>query len=148
MTRARLLRRALFSAAEAAGAQTFTVKELSADKAYASVDNFAAMDALKVAPYAAFKSHHTGAAGGLFQKAFHYFSFNRDEFLAHYHKRSNIESTVNMVKAKFGDSVRSETDVAMTNEALCKFLCHNICCLVSAFYELGIEAKFWPAAAQ
>ncbi len=27
---------------------------------------------------------------------------------------------------------------------LCKFLCHNICCLISAHCELGIESTFWP----
>ena len=59
---------------------------------------------------------------------FHYFKFNRDEFLNHYHKRSNVESTFSMIKAKFGDFVRRKTDVAMTNEVLCKVLCHNLCC--------------------
>ena len=38
---------------------------------------------------------------------FHYFQFRRDEFLAHYHKRSNVESTFSMIKAKFGDHLRS-----------------------------------------
>jgi hypothetical protein len=28
-------------------------------------------------------------------------------------------------------------------EVLTKVLCHNLCCLVSAFFELGIDAKFW-----
>ena len=74
---------------------------------------------------------------------FHYFAFNRLEFLGHYHKRSNVESTFSMIKAKFRDHVRSKTDVAMTNEVLCKILCHNICCLIQAMYELGIEPTFW-----
>jgi hypothetical protein len=30
----------------------------------------------------------------------------------------------------------------MKNEVLCKVLCHNICCLISAFYELGITPDF------
>jgi transposase len=80
--------------------------------------------------------------GGLFEKMFHYFQFNREDFLAHYHQRSNIESTVMMVKTKFGDAVRSKSEVAAKNEVLAKILCHNICCLISAMYELGIEAKF------
>jgi hypothetical protein len=45
-----------------------------------------------------------------------------------------------MIKAKFRDHVRSKTDVAMTNEVLCKILCHNICCLIQAMYELGMVA--------
>ena len=47
-----------------------------------------------------------------------------------------------MMKAKFGDSLRSKTDVAMVNETLCKVLCHNMCCMLQSACELGIEAKF------
>jgi transposase len=53
---------------------------------------------------------------------FHYFLFKRDEFLKHYHQRSNVKSTFSMMKRKFGDSLRSKTDVAMVNETLCKIL--------------------------
>ncbi len=74
---------------------------------------------------------------------FHYFQFKREEFLKLYHNRSNVESTFSMLKAKFGDSVRSKTDVAMKNEVLCKILCHNICCLISAMFELGVDPIFW-----
>ena len=48
------------------------------------------------------------------------FKFRRDDFLQHYHKRSNVESTFGMMKRKFGDGLRSKTDVAMVNETLCK----------------------------
>ena len=73
---------------------------------------------------------------------FHYFQYRREEFLKHYHKRSNIES---MVKRKFGDAVRSRTDTAMENEVLCKILCHNLCCLIQEQGKLGIVADFWPS---
>ncbi len=39
--------------------------------------------------------------------------------------------------------VRSRSDVAMKNEIYCKFLCHNICCVIMAQRELGIEGSFW-----
>ena len=52
-------------------------------------------------------------AVGTWSKMFHYFQFRRDDFLAHYHKRSNVESTFSMMKHKFGDSLRSKTDVAI-----------------------------------
>jgi transposase len=64
------------------------------------------------------------------------------EFLQHYHKRSNVESTFSMIKAKFGDAVRSKTDTAMVNEVLCKIVCHNICCLIQETHELGIDPQF------
>jgi hypothetical protein len=80
---------------------------------------------------------------------FHFFHLHREAFLSRYHQRSNVESTFSMVKAKFGDGVRSKTDVAMRNECLCKFLCHNICCVISAMHELGIDPTFraeWSVA--
>ncbi len=52
--------------------------------------------------------------------------------MRNYHKRSNVESTFMMIKAKFGDSLRSRTKTAQINEALLKVLCHNICCLIQS----------------
>ena len=123
-------------------AQNFTMAEVSADKGYLSDRNVNEVARHGATPFIAFKDNSTARLGGVWSKMFHYFSFKKDEYLAHYHKRSNIESTISMIKAKFGDSVRSKTDVAMKNEALCKILCHNICCLISAIYELGIDPTF------
>lgn len=120
----------------------FEMKQVSADKAYASKANFNTIAAVGAEPFIAFKSNATGAVGGLFGKAFHYFSFHREEFLEHYHRRSMVESTFSMVKRKFGDSVRGKNDVAMRNEVLAKFVCHNICCLVAAIYEQGLSPVF------
>lgn len=128
-------------------AKNFTIGEVSADKAYASVDNFEAVAECGGTGFMAFKSNATGAAGGLFQKMFHYFQFKQDEYMKHYHLRSNVESTFSMCKRKFGDSVRSKTETAMVNEVLCKFLCHNLCCLIQEECELGIDPIFWPEAA-
>ncbi len=124
-------------------ARDFTIGEVSADKAYASLENFEAVAEMGGTAFIAFKSNTTGGVGGLFEKMFHYFQFRREEFLGHYHKRSNVESTFSAVKRKFGDSVRSKTDVAMVNEVLCKLLCHNICCVIQEQVELGIEPVFW-----
>ena len=79
---------------------------------------------------------------------FHYFQFKQEEYLTHYHKRSNVESTFSMVKRKFGDSVRSKSDAAMVNEVLCKLLAHNLCCLIQEECELGIDTVFWPEKAE
>ena len=135
-------------------AKNFPVSEVSADKGYSTIDNHAAIARLGATPFIAFKRTATGTGGHVplsrdksaWEKMFHYFAFQRDEFLAHYHKRSNVESAVSMIKAKFGDSVRSRTETAMRNEALCKVLCHNICCVISAIYELGIEPNFLRVA--
>ena len=124
-------------------AESFRVREVSADKGYSSLENHDAITALGAVPFIAFKANATGAAGGTFEKAFHYFQFRKQDFLNHYHKRSNVELTVSMMKEKFRDHVRSKTDIAMKNEVLCKVLCHNICCLISAIYELDLEPVFW-----
>jgi len=77
----------------------------------------------------------------------HYYLYRRDDFLGFYHRRSNVETTFHMIKAKFGTRIRSKTAVAATNEVLCKVLCHNLCVVVQSIYELGIEATFWQASA-
>jgi hypothetical protein len=129
-----------------ATAENFKLNEVSADKGYGSLKNYKAIQYHGATPYIAFKSNHTGRGAGLWQKMFHMFHFKADEFAQHYHKRSNVESTFSMIKAKFRDHVRSKTDVAMVNEVLCKILCHNICCLIQESYELGISTVFWEAA--
>ncbi len=123
----------------------FAIKGVSADKAYLSVENVETVHAVGGTPFIAPKSSTTGNAGGLFERMYHYYCFNRDEFLARYHKRSNVESTFSAVKRKFGDSVRSRNSTAMVNEVLCKFLLNNLCCVILSQIELGIEARFWDA---
>lgn len=120
-------------------AKSFTMKEVSADKGYSGEPAHAAIASVGATPFIMFKANTTGGIGGLFAKMFHFFNYKREEFLAHYHQRSNVESTVMMVKTKFGDAVRSKTETAARNEVLAKILCHNICCLISAIYELGIQ---------
>lgn len=122
--------------------KNFAISEVSADKGYSSKSNTEVIVKHGATPFIAFKSNATGAGGGLWEKMHHYFQFKRSEYLSHYHKRSNVESTFSMIKAKFRDHVRSKTDVAMKNEVLCKVLCHNICCLVSAIYELNLVPTF------
>jgi transposase len=123
-------------------AKTFTVKEVAADKAYASMLNFDTVDSVGGTLYAAFKDSATGKVGGIYGKMYHYFAMNQEEYMQHYHRRSMIESTFSMIKRKFGDSVRAKTELAMKNEVLAKFVCHNICCVISAIYERGIDPKF------
>jgi transposase len=126
-----------------ATAANFKVREVSADKGYGSVKNYKAIQRHGATPYIAFKSIHTGKAGGLWQRMYHLWQFHHADFLRHYHKRSNVESVFSMIKAKFRDHVRSKTDVAMVNEVLCKIICHNICCLIQESHELGIDTAFW-----
>ncbi len=124
----------------------FTINEVSADKAYSSEKNMKTVLDYGGMPYIAFKSNSSGTGsttGQIFKNMYHYYSLNQERFFEHYHKRSNVETTFMMIKAKFGDSLRSKTETAMVNEALCKVLCHNLCCLITSMHELGLKPKFW-----
>jgi len=148
-----------------ATAQNFVMQEVSADKAYLSVANLQTVVDHQAMPYIPFKSNSLpeNTAGlktrhsqirrqqakqksKLWHQMYHYFQFNQQWFLQQYHKRSNVETTFSMIKAKFGDSLRSKTETAQINEALCKVLAHNICCLIQSMYELNIKPEFWAAA--
>jgi len=128
----------------------FRVSEVSADKGYLSAKNVVAIRDAGAYPFIAFKKNSTdhgktGKASKMWRDMFHFFLWKHDEFLECYHKRSNVETTFSMIKRKFGDSLRSKTDVAMVNEALCKILCHNLVVLIHEMFELGIDPVFLPS---
>jgi transposase len=126
-------------------AKNFKIDELSGDKAYSSRANMELINELGAVPYIPFRKNATGRAKGsaMWKKMYHYFEYKHEEFLEHYHKRSNAETTFHMIKSKFGDSVRSKTEVAQVNEVLLKVLCHNICVIIQEMFELGIEPNFF-----
>ena len=124
---------------EATASNGFSMEEVSADKAYSSRNNLACVDELGGTAYIPFKSNSTGNADGklIWRKMYDYFTYNREEFMQHYHLRSNVESTFSMIKAKFTDLVRSKDRTAQVNEVLLKILCHNIVVLIHETNELG-----------
>ena len=73
---------------------------------------------------------------------YHYFMMNREDFMEHYHKRSNVETTFMMVKTKFGDKLKSKKWTAQKNELLCKLIAHNIVVVIHEMHELGIKPDF------
>lgn len=137
-----------------ATACNFPIGEVSADKAYGTVRNADTIAGHGGIPFIAFKSTHTGRGGhsrpsgsGAWSKMFGYFMYRREEFVAHYHKRSNVEATFSMIKRKFGDSLRSKTETAQVNETVAKVLCHNLVVLIHEMYELGIDPVFRAGSA-
>ncbi len=131
-------------------AEHFKVEAITADKAYLSGDNLALVDGLGGVPYIPFKSNSVLGLTPLWDRMYHYFQMRREEFLGHYHARSNVESVFSAVKRKFGDAVRSKTDTAMTNEVLAKLVCNNLTVVIQQWYELGIDPADWgmPEAKQ
>ena len=125
--------------------QNFLIDSVAADKAYSSYRNTQFTYSKAALPFIDFKvnakAHHHSPAG--WRRMFHYYSYHKEAFMKRYHQRSNVETTFAMMKAKFGDKVRSKTPVAQKNEVLCKALCHNIACLIQSMYELNITPEFW-----
>lgn len=83
-------------------------------------------------PYIPFRSNATGTSRGssTWRKMYHYFMYNQKEFMQHYHKRSNVETTMHMIKTEFGGNLRSKEKTSQVNELLAKVLCHNICVVI------------------
>ncbi len=122
----------------------FQIKEIPADMGYLSRDNYNTATRIGATAYIPFKDRVTDKARGsmTWKKMYHYFQLNREEFLQHYHKRSNVESAFNMVKMKFGDRLKSKKQIAQINELLCKLIAHNIVVLIHEMHELGIQPNF------
>jgi transposase len=122
--------------------KNFDVKEVSADKAYGSMKHSAYSEMHGIDSYIPFKENVTADsrdATAVWKRMYHFFALNRAEFIQHYNIRSNAETTFHMIKSKFGGLLKSKTFEAQKNEALCKVICHNICCLIHAINEFGIE---------
>ena len=133
----------------------FTIDEVSADLAYSSRANLQTVENLGGKAYIPFKKNATGRAArsAIWNKMYHYFQLNRDEFLDHYHKRSNIEATNAAIKRKFGETLKSKNPVAQVNELLAKIIAYNLTVVIHEMYENGIEPQFlnqnhFPASGQ
>ncbi len=122
----------------------YDIREVSADKAYLSRKNLQAVSDCGGVPFIPFKSNTRGnpKGTGIWRAMWDYFRYNREEFMNHYHKRSNSETVFHMLKMKFGKSLRSKSEIGQDNEILAKCLAHNMCVLVQEMFELGINIDF------
>lgn len=125
-------------------ATAFDTREILADKAYSGRENMNLAERFGATPFIPFKKNTTGKAGGSYawKKMWHFFQLHREDFMKHYHKRSNVETVFHMIKSKFRDHLRSKDSIAQTNEILLKVLCHNICVVIQEMHELGIQGDF------
>jgi transposase len=124
--------------------ETFNLGEVSADLAYSSYSNLECVEAIGGKPFIPFKSNAVAVSKShkpvskTWTRLYHYFQLNREEFLPHYHRRSNVESTFSMIKRVIGDTLRSKDPVGQINETLLMVVCHNIRCLIHEMIKLGI----------
>jgi len=83
----------------------FKMKEISADKGYLGASNMLATLQRGAIPYIPFKSNSVprandyGAKSELWTRMYHFYALHRGEFLQHYHKRSNVETSFHMIKS-------------------------------------------------
>ncbi|MBI5001272.1 MAG: IS5 family transposase [Euryarchaeota archaeon] len=124
--------------------ENFDISEVSADKGYLSRANLQLVGDMGATPYIPFKSHTTEKGHGkrMWRTMYHYFQLHREEFMEHYHKRSNVESTFGAIKMKFGETLKSKDPTAQTNELLCKILAYNITVIIHEMFESGITPDF------
>lgn len=128
-------------------AERHDIKEVSADAAYLTQTNLQTAVDVGAYPFIGWKSNSKMTPdkpnNELWNKLYHMFAMNRNEFLSHYGKRSNVESAFSMIKRRFGATLRTKNDVSRTNEALCMVVAHNIVCLIQSMFEFGIKPDFW-----
>jgi hypothetical protein len=48
----------------------------------------------------------------IWSKIFHFYNFEREEFLAHHHRRSNVQRVFQIIKSKFGEKLCSKNETA------------------------------------
>jgi len=123
------------------------VREVSADGAYASVNNHEVLDQLQIAAYIPFNDNAVVNPRSLaWSRHLADFRYHREVFDAHYHRRSNVETTFAMIKRRFGGAVASRLPTARANEILARCVAHNLCCVVKAIFTAGLAPTFWPDA--
>ena len=116
------------------------------DKGYLCSQHFKLIKELGGQAYIPFKKNTSGKCANrdksYFKTAFKFFKANRETYLNHYHKRSNIESTFSMIKRRFGNNVRCKKETSQDNEILARVLAHNICVLVQEIFLNNINVDF------
>ena len=122
--------------------ENFDVQELYADMGYSSKNNFEVAEEVGTRLFIPFKANTIPADGDdAWSKAYKFFVYKKDEFRAHYHQRSQVETVFHMDKSKTGPAVKAKNPTAQFNEVLCKILNHNIMVLIHEAHKLGIESE-------
>jgi len=111
---------------------------------YSSRNNMGIISKHGAIPFIPFKknAHRQSKGTPVWSAMYDYFKNNRDEFMKHYHIRSNVETVFSMIKRKQGMTLKTKNDIAKINEIMCKCLVHNICILIQEMFELGITVDF------
>jgi len=126
--------------------RNFKIRDFCGDKGYLSAKNFKCIKEMGGQAFIPFKKNTSGKVASsdrsYFKAAFKFFKAHKEEYLNHYHKRSNIESAFSMIKRRFGNNVRCKKETSQDNEILARVLAHNICVLAQEIFLNKIEVNF------
>ena len=130
-----------------ATARYFNIKDVCADKAYLDRNNIEATHDAGGYLYVPFKVnvgyiYSPDRSARLWNDAFHFFGSNQDAFNEMYHRRSQVETAVWMVKSKFLSYGRRKSEAGRINETLVKVICHNIVTIIHDLYKSGVSPDF------
>jgi len=122
----------------------FSIKEVSADGAYASRANAQTVADLGAFPYFKLRKDVRALSHGYpaWKAMVHKFWEHPKRYEKLYHFRSNVETTYSMFKRKISSFVRSKNETAQVNEALCIAISHNLFCLVNAIFCDNLTPEF------
>jgi hypothetical protein len=120
--------------------------EVSADAAYPSAENIGATEYIGAKPFFAWRSNMNGATSPLIKGMLDRAAADKLLWEEHYHRRSNAESVMFMVKERFGGYLVSRLPRTQYVEIVLKAIAHNIACLVYAMHRHGIAPHFWALA--
>ncbi|MEK6927630.1 MAG: transposase [Nanoarchaeota archaeon] len=122
----------------------FKVKELSADGAYSSKRIHQLVESIGATPFIPFSPARNPDkyAPEIWLRMYRYFSSHKEEFLRHYHRRSNVETVFSMVKVRLGEFLRCKSEIGKKSELMLKFIAHNLCCIVSEMFENNLHINF------
>jgi transposase len=122
----------------------YDIKEITADMAYNSRDNFELAAQLGMIPFIPFKKNTRGKQKGcrVWGVMFRHFRDHNEEFMRHYHQRSNVESVFHVLKQRFGNNLTTKSLQSNGCEIKLKALCHNLVVLIQEFFESGAEIDF------
>jgi transposase len=129
--------------------KNFNVEKVMADKAYSSMHHFAYTELNGIDAYIPFRDNAKGVSRNstaIWERMYHYFNLNREEFLQNYGRRENVESAFHSLKSKFGSSLKSKSPTALKNEALCIVIGYNLTRVIHAMNEFGISPEFFEIA--
>ena len=114
------------------------------DAAYTAWYNVVAVEEAGGHPYFDWPKNVTGKTrpetlGRLYRK----FQDDQDLYWKHYGKRSLSESGINVIKTRFGHSLRSRTEHAQHAELMLRLVAHNVAQLIQAVEKFNVEPRYW-----